>query len=79
MKIRKGTNLTKYGFEQWSNGVWYLPLETLETNAVENEVSLIVEDNELRLYEHTAKNNEFESVFEIPSALIRMIRDGVVE
>jgi len=86
MKIKQGTDLTKYGFEEWVNGVWHKECELLETendNDFGSELSLIVEDNELRLY-HTTENISKRltwnsSVFEIPSVIVKMIKDGVIE
>jgi hypothetical protein len=83
LKVKQGTDLTKYGFTQWPSGIWYLNCKPLEKTDEHSDMSLIVENDELRLY-HTLENFStdntwLDSVFEMPSVLIEMIRDKVLE
>ena len=83
MLIKQGTDLSKYGFKQWASGIWYLNCKPLARTDEHSDLSIIVEDNELRLY-HTLENFStdntwLDSVFEIPSVVVKMIKEGVVE
>lgn len=85
LRIKQGTDLVKYGFKQWANGIWYLECNTKETKSDVDELSIIVEDNELKLYHNyeldfaaTSEYYSFQAVYDLPVVLVKMIKDGVI-
>jgi len=85
MKIKPNTDLTKYGFKQWANGIWYLECKTEETQSDVDELSIIVENNELKLYHNyeldfaaTSEYYSFNAVYDLPLVLVKMIKDRVI-
>ena len=81
MKIKQGIDPAEYGFEQWASGVWYYDCEVLEGPDEPIELSFIIENDSLTLYQTNEKVSKewTDCVFEIPKEVIRLIKDGGLE
>ena len=82
MKIKKGTDLEKYGFVEQYQGMWVLELPITEiTSEYKGDVSLVCENGNLYI-SIEIENNQSDAYFinviaDLP--ISNMIKDGVVE
>ena len=82
MLIKKGTDLSKYGFELGADGYWSLALKEVESKGIEICNYIIVDgDNNLYIQSQVqpiASEGWSDTISDMGDILTKMIKDGVV-
>ena len=85
MLIKKGTNLEEYGFTLGHDDYYFISLNCIESNDLEQQLYLVVDKKgnlmiQSQIEPIRKKHLQWQdSMYASPSILVKMIKDGVVE